>query len=122
MKYGKSKNIFLKDRFPLVLVTVYPYFMTVRTKRKGQEMIEVKEKEFEVGQILLGVYGYEARYPEFYKIEKIEKGYVTLQSLKKVFKGRSGNYSGDISRGIYAVVFLHEKQKNNGSYLINIDS
>ena len=60
-------------------------------------MIEVKEKEFEVGQILLGVYGYEARYPEFYKIEKIEKGYVTLQSLKKVFKGRSGNYSGDIS-------------------------
>lgn len=60
-------------------------------------MIETKEKEFEVGQILLGVYGYEARYPEFYKIEKIEKGYVTLQSLKKVFKGRSGNYSGDIS-------------------------
>ena len=34
-------------------------------------MNQVMEKKIEVGDVMLGTYGYEARYPEFYKVTKI---------------------------------------------------
>ena len=60
-------------------------------------MNQIMEKKIEVGDVMLGTYGYEARYPEFYKVTKISGEWAYLQPLKKVFVSRSGNYSGDVS-------------------------
>ena len=60
-------------------------------------MSQIMEKQIQVGDIMLGTYGYEARYPEFYKVTKISGELAYLQTLKKVFVSRSGNYSGDVS-------------------------
>jgi len=54
----------------------------------------VENKEIQAGEIIVGSWGYEARYPEFYKVIKIVNGWITLQKLKKVQVGMSGDPYG----------------------------
>lgn len=56
-------------------------------------MIETIEKVApKVGDIVVAQWGYEASYPEWYRIEKISGEYATLQELEKVYLGAGSIY------------------------------
>lgn len=54
----------------------------------------VKNQEIQVGEIIVGSWGYEARYPEFYRVLKLQNGWITLQKLQKVQVGMDGDPYG----------------------------
>ena len=63
---------------------------------KVQEKIDRHYEEIKIGDILLGSWGYEARYPEFYWVTNISNGYVVLYKLNKIYQGSTGNFYDDI--------------------------
>jgi hypothetical protein len=54
----------------------------------------VRNQEVQIGEIIVGSWGYEARYPEFYQVIKMVNGWITLQKLKKVQVGLNGDPYG----------------------------
>jgi hypothetical protein len=79
-----------------------------------------------VGETLVAQWGYEASYPEFYKVIKVAGEYVTLQELKRIYMGPGSFYDARImstnGEASEEKPFRRKFKQNGDSFYVKINS